>query len=125
MSRRARRRGEHEESKIALRAEAARDRCTEGEQPHPVETEVRPVAVDQRVTEEGPDARSQTRNLANVCRHRCVVARRDEREPEQQLCILLRRQHEVAHEVHKDQHHEHGDNRRGHIEDRLTAQSAV
>src|ERR1051325_6261624 len=115
--------GYGEQRKKAQAAEAACDRGTESEQPHAVEPEMGPVTVDQRVTEEGPDSRAQPRDCSGVRRHRRIVAGRDEREPEQELYILLLRKHPIAYGMHKNEHRECRNDRRGHVEDRLTAQT--
>ena len=55
----SRRRRHGERMQKSHRAEAARDRRAERQQPDRVEPEMRPVAVDQRVGDEGPDVRAE------------------------------------------------------------------
>ena len=61
---RARRRRHREENQKARRAEAACHRAAEWQEPDGVETIMRPVGMQQRVGDEGPDLRAASRRAA-------------------------------------------------------------
>ncbi len=67
-------------NKKAQRAEPARHRAGEGEQPHRVEAEMHPVGMQQRVGEEAPDLGARAAGQNAVGERACVVARRHERQ---------------------------------------------
>ncbi len=121
----ARRRRHGEKGDETQRAETARDRRAECEQPHGVESEMRPVAVDQRVGDEGPDLRAESARHRALRQDRCVVARRNEREQQQKFDVLLRRQHPCAQRVNEHEHREGCGHDGGNVEDRLGSSHVV
>ena len=80
---------------------------------------MRDVGMDQCVADEGPDLRSDAAGHAAFQQHRGVVARRNEREQQQKLKILVEAQDEGAHGVDAGEDRQHREDYRRNIEDRL------
>jgi hypothetical protein len=74
------------------------------------------VGVDERVSDECPDVGGPTAGPRDVRQHTGVVTRGNEREQQQKLGRLLRRQHEHEDRLDDPEHDEQRDHDRGHVE---------
>ena len=119
MGERARSRDHQHEGHIAPRAEAARQRGAERQQPSHIEADMEEVGVEERVGEERPQIGAEAAGKRTAGNEIDVVARRNEGEGQQKAHIFGVGQNQHAQRMHEHQHGHRRDNDRRHIEHRL------
>ena len=119
------RRRHGKEGEEARRAEAARDRRAECQQPHAVQSEMRPVAMNECVGDEGPDVGAEAAWHVALRNNGRVEPRRNEGEPEQEVDILLLGQDPDAYHMHEHHQRKHRHHDGGHVEDRFVPRARL